>query len=145
MSHPPAFIFARRASIILHNLPEIGWADALSSWIHTYLGYHTGQFTMIPERRLLRYISIDSFLPTLKLFVSSVPVGQFLEVIHAETCLVKNQGPIFPSHCSPVWGFSHGCTMACVCCRTRSWGPGYIVAFRRVKVPSVRSILYSTT
>ena len=30
-------------------------------------------------------------------------------------------------------------------CRTRSWGPGYIVGFRRVKVPSVRSILYSTT
>ena len=32
-------------------------------------------------------------------------------------------------------------------CRTRSWGPGYIllVFHRRVKVPSVRSILYSTT
>jgi hypothetical protein len=28
-------------------------------------------------------------------------------------------------------------------CRTRSWGSGYIVGFhRRVKVPSVRSILY---
>ncbi len=31
-----------------------------------------------------------------------------------------------------------------LCC-TRSWGPGYIVGFRRVKVPSVRSILYSTS
>ena len=33
-------------------------------------------------------------------------------------------------------------------CRTRSWGPGYIllvILYRRVKVPSVRSILYSTT
>ena len=30
-------------------------------------------------------------------------------------------------------------------CRTRSWGPGYIVGFMRVKVLSVRSILYSTT
>jgi hypothetical protein len=30
-------------------------------------------------------------------------------------------------------------------CCTRSWGPGYIVGFRRVKVPSVRLILYSTT
>jgi hypothetical protein len=30
--------------------------------------------------------------------------------------------------------------------RTKSWGSGYIVGFhRRVKVPSVRSILYSTT
>jgi hypothetical protein len=32
-----------------------------------------------------------------------------------------------------------------VSCRTRSWGPGYIVGFNRVKVPSVRSIPYSTT
>jgi hypothetical protein len=32
----------------------------------------------------------------------------------------------------------------CECC-TRSWGPGYIVGFGRVKVPSVRSILNSTT
>ncbi len=30
-------------------------------------------------------------------------------------------------------------------CRTRSWGPGYIVGFRRIKVPLVRLILYSTT
>jgi hypothetical protein len=30
-------------------------------------------------------------------------------------------------------------------CHTRSWGPGYIVGSRRVKVPSIRSILYSTT
>ena len=30
-------------------------------------------------------------------------------------------------------------------CHTRSLGPGYIVGFRRVKVPSVRLILYSTT
>jgi hypothetical protein len=30
-------------------------------------------------------------------------------------------------------------------CRTRWWGPVYIVGFKRVKVPSVRSIPYSTT
>jgi len=30
-------------------------------------------------------------------------------------------------------------------CCTRSRGPGHIVGFRRVKVPSVRSIMYSTT
>jgi hypothetical protein len=74
MSHPPAVISARRASIFALNFPAIGWAAA-SSWIHTFLGHHSGHFKMIPGRRLLRYISIDSFLPTFKLFVSSVPVG----------------------------------------------------------------------
>jgi len=75
MSHPPAFISTRRASIFALNFPAIGWAAALSSWIHTFLGHHSGYIKMINGRRLLRYISIDSFLPTFKLFVSSVPVG----------------------------------------------------------------------
>jgi hypothetical protein len=66
---------ARQASIFAPNLPVIGWADELSSWIRTFLGHHAGHFKMIPGRRLLRYISIDSFLPTLKLFVSSVLAG----------------------------------------------------------------------
>ena len=30
-------------------------------------------------------------------------------------------------------------------CHTRSWGPGFIVGFRKVKIPSIRSILYSNT
>jgi hypothetical protein len=51
---------------------------------------------MISGKRLSRYISIDSFLPTLKLFVSSVPAGRFLEVLFAGIVQQKKV-PIFLS------------------------------------------------
>jgi hypothetical protein len=60
------------------------------------LGHHSGHFKMISGKRLSRYISIDSFLPTLKLFVSSVPAGRFLEVLFAGIVQQKKV-PIFLS------------------------------------------------
>jgi hypothetical protein len=74
---------ATTATAIAPNFPAIGWAGRLSSWMLAFLGHHSGHFKMIHGRRLARYISINSFLPTLKPFVSSIPAGRFLEVLFA--------------------------------------------------------------